>query len=90
MDSIESSNHHEFTLSRCNPAIFRSAMQYRHAPIAGFRCRKLGHAIAERRRLRIPMKWGTNSGACGAASERATLVTVMISEVPHLSQEFCK
>lgn len=35
--------------------------------------------------VRIPMKWGTNSDGSGAASEQATLVTVMISEVPHCS-----
>jgi hypothetical protein len=47
-----------------------------------------GGAGANQTCLRIPMKWGTDSGACGAASERATLVTAMISEVPHLSQDF--
>jgi hypothetical protein len=36
------------------------------------------------------MKWGTNSGGNGAASEQAALVTVMISEAPHFSQEFCE
>ena len=40
--------------------------------------------------LRIPMKWGTDSGGSGAASGQAALVTVMISEAPHLSQEFCE
>jgi hypothetical protein len=40
--------------------------------------------------VRIPMKWGTDSGGNGAASEQATLVTVMISEAPHFSQEFCE
>jgi hypothetical protein len=38
--------------------------------------------------LRIRMKWGTDSGGSGAASEQAALGTVMISEVPHLSQDF--
>jgi len=41
-------------------------------------------------RVRIPMKWGTDSGGSGAASEQAALVTVMISEAPHFSQEFCE
>jgi hypothetical protein len=36
------------------------------------------------------MKWGTDSGGSGAASEQAALVTAMISEVPHFSQEFCE
>jgi hypothetical protein len=39
--------------------------------------------------MRIPMKWGTDSGANGAASRQATLVKAMITEVPHFSQEFC-
>jgi hypothetical protein len=39
--------------------------------------------------LRIPMKWGTDSSASGAASRQATLVTAIITEVPHLSQYFC-
>ena len=39
--------------------------------------------------LRIPMKWGTDSGASGAASSQATLVTAIITEVPHVSQDFC-
>jgi uncharacterized protein YjbI with pentapeptide repeats len=40
--------------------------------------------------VRIPMKWGTDSEGSGAASEQAALVTVMISEAPHFSQEFCE
>ena len=40
--------------------------------------------------LRIPMKWGTDSGGNGAASEQAALVTAMISEAPHFRQEFCE
>ena len=32
--------------------------------------------------MRIPMKWGTDSGASGAASSQATLVTAIITEVP--------
>ena len=40
--------------------------------------------------MRIPMKWGTDSDASGAASEEAALVTAMIAEVPHLSQDFCE
>ena len=39
--------------------------------------------------LRIPLKWGTNSGEVGQRRSEATLVTAMISEVPHISQEFC-
>src|SRR5436305_14949695 len=40
-------------------------------------------------RLRIPGKWGTNSGASGAVPKRTTLGTFMISELPHLSQGNC-
>jgi hypothetical protein len=48
-------------------------------------------AIASRKgSLRIPMKWSTDSDGSGAASEQAALVTVMISEAPHFSQEFCE
>ena len=43
---------------------------------------------AKRGNVRIPMKWGTDSGGSGAASEQAALVTVMISEAPHFRQEF--
>ena len=39
--------------------------------------------------LRIPMKWGTDSGEVGQRRSEAALVTAMISEVPHLSQGFC-
>jgi hypothetical protein len=39
--------------------------------------------------LRIPLKWGTDSGEVGQRRSEATLVTAMISEVPHMSQEFC-
>jgi hypothetical protein len=39
--------------------------------------------------MRIPMKWGTDSGASGAASRQATLVRAMIAEVPQFSQDFC-
>ena len=39
--------------------------------------------------LRIPLKWGTNSGEVGQRRSEATLVTAMISDVPHISQEFC-
>ena len=39
--------------------------------------------------LRIPLKWGTDSGEVGQRRSGATLVTAMISEVPHLSQGFC-
>ena len=37
--------------------------------------------------MRIPLKWGTDSGEVGQRRSGATLVTAMISEVPHLSQE---
>jgi hypothetical protein len=39
--------------------------------------------------VRIPLKWGTDSGEVGQRRSGATLVTAMISEVPHLSQGFC-
>ena len=39
--------------------------------------------------LRIPLKWGTKYGEVGQRQSQATLVTAMISEVPHLSQGFC-
>jgi hypothetical protein len=39
--------------------------------------------------MRIPLKWGTNSGEVGQRRSEATLVTAMISDVPHISQEFC-
>jgi aryl sulfotransferase len=44
---------------------------------------------ADIRELRIPLKWGTDSGEVGQRRSGATLVTAMISEVPHLSQGFC-
>jgi len=37
--------------------------------------------------LRIPLKWGTDSGEVGQRRREATLVTAMISEVPHMSQD---
>ena len=43
----------------------------------------------ERIDVRIPLKWGTDSGEVGQRRSVATLVTAMISEVPHMSQEFC-
>ena len=39
--------------------------------------------------MRIPLKWGTDSGEVGQRRSEATLVKAMISEVPHLSQEIC-
>jgi hypothetical protein len=39
--------------------------------------------------LRIPLKWGTEYGEVGQRRSAAKLVTVMISEVPHLGQDFC-
>ena len=38
--------------------------------------------------LRIPLKWGTDSGEVGQRRSEATLVTAMISEVPHMRQDF--
>lgn len=38
-------------------------------------------------RLRIPVKWGTDSGDVGQSRSEATLVISMIGEVPHMSQE---
>ena len=36
--------------------------------------------------LRVPVKWGTDSGGCGPASESQTQVKVMIREVDRFSQ----
>ena len=38
-------------------------------------------------RMRIPLKWGTDSGEVGQRRSEATLVRDIIAEVPHLSQE---
>jgi hypothetical protein len=38
--------------------------------------------------VRIPLKWGTDSGEVGQRRSGATLVVAMISEAPHLSQDF--
>ena len=38
--------------------------------------------------LRIPVKWGTDSGACGAASERSDAGYGHDLKVPHISQDF--
>jgi hypothetical protein len=62
----------------------------RRKAIFGQTRRQLGqifHGLA--RQMRIPMKWGTDSGASGAASRQATLVTAIITEVPHFRQDFC-
>ena len=40
-------------------------------------------------RLRIPVKWGTDSGGCGPASESQTQAKAMMREVDHFSQEKC-
>jgi hypothetical protein len=56
----------------------------RESPLPYFR----GKALLEEE-MRIPMKWGTDSGSSGAASRQATLVTAIITEVPHFSQDFC-
>jgi hypothetical protein len=37
--------------------------------------------------LRIPVKWGTDSGEVGQGRSKATLGISMIGEVPHMSQE---
>jgi hypothetical protein len=38
--------------------------------------------------VRIPLKWGTDSGDVGQRRSGATPVTAMIYEAPHLSQGF--
>jgi hypothetical protein len=38
-------------------------------------------------RLRIPLKWGTDSGEVGQRRSEATLVMPIMSDVPQLSQE---
>jgi hypothetical protein len=40
--------------------------------------------------LRIPVKWGTDSGACGAASERSDAGYGHDLKVPHISQDFLR
>jgi len=37
--------------------------------------------------LRIPVKWGTDSGDVGQCRSEATLGIFIISVVPHMSQE---
>ena len=37
--------------------------------------------------VRIPVKWGTDSGEAGQGRSEATLVPSMIGEVPHMSQD---
>jgi hypothetical protein len=37
--------------------------------------------------MRIPVKWGTDSGEAGQGRSEATLAISMIGEVPHMSQE---
>ena len=37
--------------------------------------------------VRIPVKWGTDSGDVGQCRSEATLGISMIGEVPHMSQE---
>jgi len=39
------------------------------------------------KRVRIPVKWGTDSGEVGQCRSEATLGISMIGEVPHMSQE---
>jgi hypothetical protein len=38
--------------------------------------------------MRIPLKWGTDSGASGAASERSDAGYGHDLKVPHMSQDF--
>jgi len=38
--------------------------------------------------LRIPVKWGTDSAGCGAASERSDAGYGHDLKVPHMSQDF--
>jgi len=40
------------------------------------------------RKVRIPVKWGTDSAGCGAASERSDAGYGHDLKVPHISQEF--
>jgi hypothetical protein len=40
--------------------------------------------------VRIPVKWGTDSGACGAASERSDAGYAHDLKVPHISQDFLR
>src|SRR4051794_5571284 len=42
------------------------------------------------RLLRIPVKRGTDSGACGAASERSDAGYAHDLKVPHISQDFLR
>ena len=37
--------------------------------------------------MRIPVKWGTDSGEAGQGRSEATLAISMIGEVPHMSQD---
>lgn len=37
--------------------------------------------------MRIPVKWGKDSGEVGQRRSEATLARNIIAEVPHLSQE---
>ena len=39
--------------------------------------------------MRIPVKWGTDSGGCGPASESQTQGKIIIDQVDHFSQEKC-
>jgi hypothetical protein len=67
-----------------NPTFFRDSGE---APLFNQPNERL-HRI-EFLHLRIPLKWGTDYGDVGQRRSEATLVNAMISEVPHLSQEFC-
>jgi hypothetical protein len=47
-----------------------------------------GHSsIGQKLHVRIPLKWGPDSGKVGQRRSEATLVMPIMSEVPQLSQE---
>lgn len=75
-----------------NGSIYRGMPSFAHLPEAQ-RWQIVVYLKSTANRLvriqvRIPVKWGTDSSGCGAASERSDAGMVMISEVPHLSQDF--
>ena len=50
--------------------------------------RTRGNSNISQSSVRIPVKWGTDSGACGAASERSDAGYGHDLKVPHISQDF--
>jgi hypothetical protein len=48
-----------------------------------------GDGLRKYASVRIPVKWGTDSGECGPASESQTQGKAMMREVDHFSQEEC-